>query len=95
MKHTQIGSLIALNIALVVVLAIFSFTPEPTEAQIGQRSNYLMISGLSRGQQAATLYITDLNQAGLMAVRYDPGRKQLIPVGYRNLKNDFEARGGR
>lgn len=95
MKRAQIGSLLVLNIALVVVLGILSFTPQKSNAQIGQRSSYLMISGLSRGQQASTIYLADLNNAGLMAVRFNPGAKSLDVVGYRNLKNDFAAGGGR
>lgn len=90
MDRKSLGGLIALNLALLAALAVFSFT-EPVEAQRARAGDYIMIAGQSPGKQEATIYVADLNNAALMAISYSQGNKRLDAVGIRDLSGDFPA----
>ncbi|MBI1372684.1 MAG: hypothetical protein GC159_07965 [Phycisphaera sp.] len=94
MNKRSLRALIVLNVVLLVMLGIFSFAPQPAEAQLGGASNYMMIAGQSQGTTVGTVYIIDAARGGMIAVQYNIGKKRLESVGWRVMTQDFAAQQG-
>jgi len=96
MNRSSLGALLALNVVLVVVLALLTFAPAPAGAQgLGgiKGSDYVMVGGKVQGKTANVVYITDLNNAKMIAVYYDINRKSLTTIALRDIARDFAAPG--
>lgn len=91
MNAKHLGGLVALNAVLLLALGVLSFAPESADAQIGadRPADYVMVGGRTRGQINNSIYITDVNNALMVAITYDINRRALVPVGGRNLADDF------
>lgn len=95
MKQLLLVSLICLNAALVVALTYGPTTPKAYGQVIG--SNYLVVTGHINEDNDA-LWIIDLRDRKLAALRFDKTRKQLAgiaPAGGRDLTRDFKRRSRR
>ncbi len=68
MNKQSLGALIALNVVLVVALALVGLSPQPAAAQAFVRPQYAMISGAVPGRVEAAIYIVELNSARVAAV---------------------------
>jgi hypothetical protein len=90
MNRKTLGGLIVLNLVLLGALALVSFS-QPAAAQFGgpRPGDYVMIgaSPLS-GSNFNVVVITDLNNAVMACVRYNPSQKQIVPVAIRSLRAD-------
>ncbi len=99
MSRKSLGGLIVINVVLIAVLALLSFTPQTAEAQLGggrRAGDYLMVAGTLPGRDSNAVYIIDLNNAAMMAVNYDNTQRTLTPLGSaRDLTADFTPAGGK
>ncbi len=96
MNRKSLGGLVVLNVALMMVLSLLTFSPQPVEAQLGGRAgDYIMVAGQTPGKTNSTVYVTDLNSGTMLAITYDVNARALVPVGARRVTADFEAAGGR
>jgi len=91
MNKRSLRALIVLNVVLLVMLGVFTFAPQPAEAQLGGQSNYMMIAGQSLGSTASTVYVIDTARGSMIGVQYNIGKRRLESVGWRVMTNDFQA----
>lgn len=89
----SLRGLIALNLALLAVLALVTFASGPVQAgaQARGRGEYTMVAGGAPGTDAAAVYIVDVANQELIAITYNQQTKQLDGIGYRNLAADAAA----
>lgn len=89
MNRKQFRALIALNAALLVVLAAVTLSPAASAQRAPRaRGEYTMISGAVQGRQEAAIYLIDASNQELVAFRWENSRRSLQPLGYRNLRED-------
>jgi hypothetical protein len=80
--------LLALNAALLLVMAAVTFAPA-AGAQAGRaRGEYLMVSGYINGSEPQLVYIVDGINQQMVAVRYRQDLRVLEGVSARNLRAD-------
>jgi hypothetical protein len=80
-------ALVAANIAALGFLALVKLSG-PAEAQSRIRSTYAAASGRIEGTEVHALYIVDETTQEVVAVQWDPQKKQMRGLGYRNLQAD-------
>lgn len=92
MRKKQFHALLALNLALVALLAAVSLAPR-ANAQRGARARgqYTMVAGEVQGMEEAAVYIVDSNNQQLVALHWDQGAHGLAPIGSRDLRQDAQA----
>jgi len=92
MKSTSRNGLIALNTALLAVLAAVSLVPV-TEAQVPTQNQYLAVSGMVNGLGSGVVYIIDtqLNQGALVASTWNHNTNRIEILGKRSLSKDAAA----
>lgn len=89
--------LVALNIALLVILAGVTFAaraergPQPV---VRGRGDYTMVAGKVQGGTGNVAYILDAANQQLIAVRWNDTRKTLEGLDYRNVAQDAGANAG-
>jgi hypothetical protein len=90
MNKRSLGALVALNIVLLVALALVSFSPQPAKAQVGLRqSEYIMVSGVVRGRtQQAVVYIIDLSTGQMAAIFHNADTGKSSIIAGRNMAAD-------
>lgn len=77
MKSTVIWSLVGLNLLLAAIVAARAFPVAPAQAQVGVRSDYLMIPAKAIGLSYSVVYIVDVDNGKLGAMAYDDSKKQM------------------
>ncbi len=82
------GALLALNGALLVLLAAVTFGASVDAQQGRRRGDYTMVAGGVKGANSSAVYIVDTVNQEMMAVTYNQQSKTLDGVGYRNLAVD-------
>ena len=92
MKSTSRNGLIALNTALLAVLASVSLVPV-TEAQVPTQNQYLAVSGMVNGLGSGVVYIVDtqLDQGVLVASKWNHDTNRIDILGKRLLSKDAAA----
>jgi hypothetical protein len=93
MRARSRQGLIALNLALLTILAIMTFSPL-AEGQPGAsraRGQYSMVSGEITGGTPHVVYIFDSNNREMVAVRWNNSRRTLDGIGFRDLNADSKA----
>ena len=85
--RNNVRGLLALNAALLVLLAIVTLSPS-VEAQIRGRGTYTMVAGRANGTESSAVYIVDAANQELMIIAYNGNTKLLDGIGYRNLVID-------
>lgn len=92
-------ALIAVNLALLAVLAYMTFAPEAgASAQPGNtraRGDYTMVAGEVNFGNSSAVWIVDSANQEIVAIRWDEGRRNFEGIGYRNLGDDVNAQPGR
>ena len=86
-RHT-IGGLIALNLALLVVLALVSFAPSVQARGSGAAGDYMLVGGRITGSTSNAIYLLDQRSGALMCFLYDRSSKKLKPLSVRSVAND-------
>ena len=89
MKSTSRNGLIALNTALLAVLAVVSLVPV-SEAQIPIQNQYLAVSGDLNGLNSGVVYIVDTQRNGgeLIASAWSHNANRIQLLGKRSLSAD-------
>jgi hypothetical protein len=88
MKKILIGTLVCVNVALLVTL-ILGYGAGPAKAQVvGGGADYLMVTGHIMGD-ADGVYIIDLAKRRLAAWKFDKTNKRLVAFRGHELKRDF------
>ena len=93
MKRALIVTLVGVNAALLLAL-VFGANASDAKAQgiVGANTDYLIMTGQT-GKSDDAVYIIDVRKQGMVAFRFDRGKKKLIPFrGVRKLKTDFRPR---
>lgn len=86
-RANPIRGLIALNAALLIILAVITFS-SIAKAQARGRGEYTMVAGGVPGSDSAAIYIADVSNQELVIMTYNPQTKVLDGVGYRHLAQD-------
>ena len=82
------AALLALNGALLALLAAVTFGPSVDAQQGRRRGDYTMVAGGVKGASSSAVYIVDTVNQEMMAVTYSQQTKTLDGVGYQNLAAD-------
>lgn len=87
------AGLMMLNALLLAVLALVAFGPSSADARqaAGTRGQYTMLPSQVQGGKEHALYVIDATSMQLIALRYDIGRRELVPIGHRDLAADAAA----
>ena len=93
MNKRSLGSLIALNAALLVALVVTTLTPAPARAQIGfNQAQYMMVSGrITTRRQQAAVYIVEVNSAKMISLLYNSANNKIEWVAARDQLQDLPA----
>ena len=83
----NLRSLLAINAALLGLLALVSFAPA-VGAQGRGRGDYTMVGGGANGTNSAIVYIIDAANQEMIAATFNVNTRVLDGVGYRNLAQD-------
>lgn len=90
----NLKGLIALNLALLAILALVSFAPPATagggggagaSAVVGE---YVMVGGTVQGSTSNAVYVLDQSTGTLIGLMYDRSTRRLRGLGIRNVKTD-------
>jgi hypothetical protein len=91
MKNKPFLSLVALNVALLAVLAYGSLAPTADAQQAASSragGRYGMVSGVVQNVYPGVVYIIDESNQEVVAVMWNESIKQFTGVGFRDLKSD-------
>lgn len=96
MSTSRYRGLIALNGALIVVLALVVLGGRAADAQAPRASRahgqYTMVTAQVQGQTEAAIIVIDAANQEMAALRWDRSRRVLQPLGYRDLDADAQLR---
>ena len=84
---SNLRSLLAINAALLGLLALVSLAPA-VGAQGRGRGDYTMVGGGANGTNSAVVYIIDAANQEMLAATFNTNTRRLDGVGYRNLAQD-------
>ncbi len=84
---SNLRSLLAINAALLGLLALVSLAPA-VGAQGRGRGDYTMVGGGANGANSAIVYIIDAANQEMIAATFNVNTRVLDGVGYRNLAQD-------
>ena len=93
-KSSNIRGLLVLNVLLLALLAAVTIGGS-AEAQNRTRGQYTMVGGGVNGASSSAVHIVDVINQELMSVTFDPNDKQLVGLGYRNIRRDAVLKTGR
>lgn len=87
--------LIALNVVLVVLLGVVTFSAVGVSGQPGRvQGEYTAVGGRIQGGNSNAIYVLDATNQELVALRWNETTKALEGIGYRNLAQDAQAAAG-
>jgi len=82
MNKRSIPALIALNVVLLLALAMVSLAPAPANAQGFAAAKYLMVSGPTTGRgQQDVIYIIEMNTTRVVAGFYNASNDSWQVIG--------------
>lgn len=85
-------ALVAVNLLLLAHLAGVLELPT-AEAQNGRaRGKYLAVSGGVAGSESDAVWIVDTVNREMVTLTWDPNRKEILGIGYRDLDADAAVR---
>jgi hypothetical protein len=84
----NLRGLLALNGALLAVLALVTFAPAAKAQQGRSRGEYTMVAGGVNGAQADVVYLADVTNQELIVLHYDTAEKTLEAINGRDLRLD-------
>ncbi len=99
MTRSKLRGLLALNIALLGVLAIVSLSPEAdaenTQPAARARGAYTMVAGGIRTGNSSAIWVVDSANQELAVLRFNDSKQQLEGIGFRDIAEDAKRRPGR
>ena len=90
MNTTSKQGLIALNIALLAVLAAVSLVPT-TDAYISSNDTYVAVPGTLNGLQSGVVYIASTSNRAVLATTWDRNKKKIIIMAARSIERDAQG----
>jgi len=87
MKTTSKQGLIALNIALLAVLAAVSLVPT-SDAQISSPNTYVAVPGMVNGRSSGVVYIASSSNKAVLSTSWDHNKKRIVILAARNIAAD-------
>ena len=97
MNKRTLGALIALNLVLLVALAVVNFTSQPVHGQgfAGGGGDYVMLAGsVTWRSDQQMVYIIELRSAKMVAVMFNSNTNELELIDWRDVTADAQG-GGR
>ena len=93
-KNTWLSLLVCVNLVLLTVLVLSTYSPPAAYAQGTSLANdYMVVAGEIQDQHDA-LYIIDVRNRLLHVLYYDRGTKRLRYAASRDLEQDFRHNRG-
>lgn len=90
-RKVSVRALLALNGALLAILAAVTFAPgNKAEAQARGRGEYTMVAGGLPNIDSDGIYIVDVANQEMVIMAFNQQSKVLDGIGYRNLALDAE-----
>jgi outer membrane protease len=90
MNTTSKQGLIALNIALLAVLAAVSLVPT-TDAYVSSNDTYVAVPGTLNGLQSGVVYIASTSNRAVLATTWDRNKKKIIIMAARSIERDAQG----
>ncbi len=88
MKRVLIGTLVGVNVVLLLALMLGLGESKANAQIIGAQTDYLIITGAVGGDDA--VYVIDLKRRGMIALGFDKQNKRIAAFrGARRLDVDF------
>jgi hypothetical protein len=89
MPRRTFNTLLALNLALVALLALVVLASDAgAQNRSRSRGDYAMVGANAIGGSEQALWVVDAANQELIVVRWDRGRKALKSLGFRDLNAD-------
>jgi len=91
MNRPTLASLVLVNIALLGILALVSFSsPNPAVASTssGKRAEYVAVTGYIAGSKTPILWMVNQASQEVVAIQFDAQKNQIVGFGYRSMSND-------
>lgn len=91
-KHAARGGLlplVLLNAVLLLAVALVTWSPT-VQAQLGQRSNYLMVTGSGDEEHTDLIWILDTHSGRLATVNWSESGQGMNAASGRNIQQDIE-----
>lgn len=85
-------ALLALNAALLIAIGAVWTADARAQAAARGRGDYTMLGGEIQGANSNALYVIDAANQEMVALRWDDAKKQLIGIGYRDLRSDAQRK---
>ena len=97
-RKRQLSGMIALNLVLVVLIALATLAPNMRAADAGGEGataagDYVMVGGRVTGVTGNALYVLDQRSGVLVALKYDLGAKKMKGISVRNVTRDAAKAG--
>jgi hypothetical protein len=86
-ERPDLRPLLAINAALLIVLAAITFGSS-AGAQSRGRGDYTMVAGGVNGSESSAVYVVDERNQELIAITFDMNARNLQGIAYRNLAAD-------
>ncbi len=90
-RRVRCAGLVALNAALLGVLALVTLAPSVSAQVARGRGEYIMAGGRVNGVDGAAVFIIDTRNQEMIALALNNNTKAIDGVGYRNLANDARS----
>ncbi|MGY8753647.1 MAG: hypothetical protein ACKVIO_07090 [Phycisphaerales bacterium] len=87
MKSTSKQGLIALNIALLAVLATVSLVPTST-AYVSAADTYVAVPAMVNGRSQGVVYIASTANRAVLATSWDHNKNRIVILAVRNIAAD-------
>jgi len=91
----RLGGLIAINLALLAILAIITWAPSSNAGSVTAppSGDYIMVGGQVTGLTGNGVHVLDQRSGILLGMKYDLGSKKLKRMSIRNINNDAAKAG--
>lgn len=91
----RFSGLIAVNLALLVLLAIITWAPSSSadSDDFAPSGDYIMVGGSVTGLTGNGVYVLDQRSGVLLGLKYDLGSKKLKRMSIRNINHDAAKAG--
>jgi hypothetical protein len=91
-RSGSLRGLVVLNLVLLAALAAVTFMPD-AHAQARSRANYTMVAGGVPGAAADVVWIVDSVNQQVIAISWEPNKREMIGIGGRSLARDLHVAG--
>ena len=94
MNRKSLGTLIAINLALVMGLLVVDGGQKEADAQLVKKREFMIVVGELQGRAEQIVYITDMSSSTTVATVYNSGANKFTPIGAWNIVEDVRRVAG-